>query len=286
MKIRLLVLILFVISPQHVLISGLKCHQCRVMPGVDDRCPCDTDPNFGSCTGRSRTVEQFTTVNHLWSPQVTDALMQSPSSSTKKIQEACAIIVYEETGSGTLQGLSRNATTKVGMDNYFPDDANCDSLRAAPPGIYAWGVKLKKFRIVKSCVCFTDFCNSLVVDFSYDGKNPLVLSSSALIVSLSSIVVTQVPCRRTILRQIQHFRQHASLCNYKSKGRPRTARTEENREIITEILENRPDTSARQLVRETGISRHAVRSLIKDAGFKMNRPTGVNQNNVSYIRDE
>ncbi|CAG7707785.1 unnamed protein product [Allacma fusca] len=49
-----------------------------------------------------------------------------------------------------------------------------------------------------------------------------------------------VPCRKTALRHIRHFRHDASLANHKSTGRPRTVRNNANVELIREILEERP----------------------------------------------
>ncbi|CAG7724253.1 unnamed protein product, partial [Allacma fusca] len=86
-----------------------------------------------------------------------------------------------------------------------------------------------------------------------------------------------VPCRKTVLRHIRHFRHDASLANHKSTGRPRTVRNNANVELIREILEERPGTSHRQLERETQISRKSIRKLIKDTGMSGFRGTVVQE---------
>ena len=85
--------------------------------------------------------------------------------------------------------------------------------------------------------------------------------------------------RNATIRQEKNKHCHSKLLTTGSvtearrNGRPSTSRSEENVALVRDMFTRSPHKSTRQAARESGLSRYAVRSVLKkDLNFRPRKP--------------
>ncbi|CAF3181292.1 unnamed protein product [Rotaria sp. Silwood2] len=83
---------------------------------------------------------------------------------------------------------------------------------------------------------------------------------------------TKIPTRQTIYQLAKKFDETGSVEDAPRSGRPRTVRTEENMERVSETFLLNPQTSKKRASIDLGISRRSLGRLMQDLNLKLYKP--------------
>ncbi|CAF4255107.1 unnamed protein product [Rotaria sordida] len=83
---------------------------------------------------------------------------------------------------------------------------------------------------------------------------------------------TKIPTRQTIYQLAKKFDETGSVEDAPRSGRPRTVRTEENMERVSETFLLHPQTSKKRASIDLGISRRSLGRLMQDLNLKLYKP--------------
>ena len=87
------------------------------------------------------------------------------------------------------------------------------------------------------------------------------------------------PDRKTITSLMNKFEQTGSLLNISSPSRPVSVTGETTENVVSSILEKDPQTSARQMRSQVGISRSSIQRAYKSLGYKLYIPILIHELN-------
>lgn len=100
-----------------------------------------------------------------------------------------------------------------------------------------------------------------IIEFYFKNQNSIVRTQREYARHFN---VRSPPSKIQIIRLVKHFRAYGSVCDLPSTGRPRSVRTEDNRERVQRSIQEEAGTSIRRRSQELGISRSSLERLQND----------------------